>query len=199
MVLVADDDPAIRLLVSATLASDEYTVLQAADGEEAWRLIREHHPAVAILDWQMPVHDGLELTAVIKGDPQLRAITVIMLTAKTAPADRAAAAKARADLYLVKPFSTQQLRDAVEKALGLDGTRSAQPPQAADRQVRSMPSSKDERMMWLAEAQGVIRGWENQSGGAGRRLSAIHAVLLADRIATALQHADAQGRAARSS
>jgi CheY-like chemotaxis protein len=71
IVLIADDDAAMRLLVSATLASDQYSVLQAADGDEAWRLIRQHHPAVAILDWEMPGVEGLELTAVIKGDPQL--------------------------------------------------------------------------------------------------------------------------------
>jgi CheY-like chemotaxis protein len=78
MVLIADDDSAIRLLVPATLASDQYSVIEAADGEEAWRLIREHHPAVAILDWEMPVYSGLELTAVTKGDPQARDIMVIM-------------------------------------------------------------------------------------------------------------------------
>ena len=61
MVLIADDDPATRRLVSATLASDQYSVLQAADGQEAWRLIREHHPAVAILDWQMPVYTDWNL------------------------------------------------------------------------------------------------------------------------------------------
>jgi DNA-binding response OmpR family regulator len=92
-------------------------LIQAADGEEAWRLIREHHPAVAILDWEMPVYTGLELTAVIKGDPQVRDITVIMLTGRTARADRQAGARAQADLYLVKPFSPQELLAAVEKAL----------------------------------------------------------------------------------
>jgi DNA-binding response OmpR family regulator len=117
--LIAADDPSIRLLVSATLASDQYIVIQAADGEEAWRLIREHHPAVAILDWEMPVYTGLELTAVIKGDPQVRDITVIMLTGRTARADRQAGARAKADLYLVKPFSPQELLAAVEKALGI--------------------------------------------------------------------------------
>jgi CheY-like chemotaxis protein len=54
IVLIADDDLAIRLLVSATLVSERYSVLEAADGEEAWRLIRQYHPAVAILDWEMP-------------------------------------------------------------------------------------------------------------------------------------------------
>jgi len=120
VVLIADDDAATRRLVCATLASDQYRVLQAADGEEAWRLIREHHPAVAILDWQMPVYSGLELTDVIKGDPRVRNITVIMLTGRSAQADREAGARARADLYLIKPFSPQELLEAVEKALGVN-------------------------------------------------------------------------------
>jgi DNA-binding response OmpR family regulator len=119
MVLIADDDPATRRLVCATLASDQYSVLQAADGEEAWRLIREHHPAVVILDWQMPVYSGLELTDVIKGDPQVRDTTVIMLTGRSAQADRDAGARARADLYLIKPFQPHDLLRAVEQALGI--------------------------------------------------------------------------------
>lgn len=120
-VLIADDDPAIRLLVAATLASDKYSVLEAADGEEAWRLIRQFHPAVAILDWEMPGYEGLELTAVIKGDPQLWDITVIILTGRTDRADREAGARAAADLYLIKPFSPKDLFDAVERALSSNG------------------------------------------------------------------------------
>src|SRR5712691_3307698 len=120
MVLIADDDPAIRLLVCATLASDHYGVCEAADGEAAWRLIRKYHPRVAILDWEMPVYSGLELTAVIKGDPQVQDMTVIMLTGRTAPADRRAGERAQADLYLVKPFSPEQLLTAVEQAMGIE-------------------------------------------------------------------------------
>ncbi len=117
--LIADDNAAIRLLVSATLTSDQYSVLEAADGEEAWRLIRQYHPAVAILDWEMPGVDGLELTAVIKGDRQLWDMTVIMLTGRSDRADREAGARADADLYLTKPFSPQELLNAVEQALGI--------------------------------------------------------------------------------
>jgi CheY-like chemotaxis protein len=109
IVLIADDNAAIRLLVSATLTSDQFRVLEAADGAEAWWLIRTHHPAVAILDWEMPGVDGLELTAVIKGDPQLWDMTVIMLTGRSDRADREAGARADADLYLTKPFSPQEL------------------------------------------------------------------------------------------
>ncbi len=118
-VLIADDDPAMRRLVCATLDSDKYSVLEAADGDEAWRLIREHHPAVAILDWQMPIYSGLELTAVIKGDPQVRDMTVIMLTGRSAQEDRNAGARAQADVYLIKPFSPAELFEAVEHALGI--------------------------------------------------------------------------------
>jgi len=118
-VVIADDDPATRRLVCATLKSDQYTVLEAADGEHAWRLIRDHHPAVAILDWQMPIYSGLELTDVIKGDPQVQGMTVIMLTGRTAQADREAGARARADLYLVKPFLPLELLGAVQQALGI--------------------------------------------------------------------------------
>jgi two-component system, OmpR family, response regulator len=120
VVLIADDDAAIRLLVSATLATDQYSVLEAPDGRKAWRLIGEYHPDVAILDWNMPIYDGLELTAVIKGDPQLWDTKVIMLTGWTTHADREAGARAQADLYLVKPFSPDELLVAVEKALGIN-------------------------------------------------------------------------------
>ncbi len=120
IVLIADDDRSIRLLVSTTLTSDQYSVLEAADGEEAWRLIRQHHPAVAILDWEMPGVDGLELTAVIKGDPQLWDMTVIMLTGRIAREDREAGARAEADLYLTKPFSPKELLRVVEQAMGID-------------------------------------------------------------------------------
>jgi CheY-like chemotaxis protein len=116
-VLVADDDAGTRRLVAATLDSDQYSVLEAADGKEAWRLIREHHPAVAILDWQMPIYSGLELTDVIKGDPRFRDMTVILLTGRSTQADREAGARAHADLYLIKPFLPHELLAGVEQAL----------------------------------------------------------------------------------
>ena len=69
----------------------------------------------------MPGYEGLELTAVIKGDPQLWDMTVIMLTGRTDRADREAGARAAADLYLIKPFSPKDLFDAVERALSSNG------------------------------------------------------------------------------
>ena len=120
LVLIADDHAYFRRLVCATLPADRYSVIEATDGREAWLLIRERRPNVAILDWTMPVFSGLELTAVIKGDPQLWHMTVILLTDRTTPADREAAAKARADLCLTKPVSPEGLLAAVDTALAGD-------------------------------------------------------------------------------
>ena len=66
------------------------------------------------------MYGGLELTDVRKGDPQVRGMTVTMLTARSTQADRDAGARARADLYLIKPFSPPELLVAVEQALGMN-------------------------------------------------------------------------------
>jgi CheY-like chemotaxis protein len=66
------------------------------------------------------VYSGLELTDVRKGNPQVGWMTVIMLTEWSAQADRDAGARARADLYLIKPFSPPELLVAVEQALGMN-------------------------------------------------------------------------------
>jgi CheY-like chemotaxis protein len=54
IVLIADDEPNLRRLVNATIKSEEYQVVEATDGDEAWRLLQEHRPDVALLDIQMP-------------------------------------------------------------------------------------------------------------------------------------------------
>lgn len=120
-VLIADDERNLRLLVSATIESDEYLVLEAADGEEAWRLVQEHRPDVAILDVQMPGLSGLEVTRAIKGDPALDGIRVILLTSQAQQADIKAGLSAGADQYLTKPFSPVELLNVLERALGAGG------------------------------------------------------------------------------
>jgi CheY-like chemotaxis protein len=118
VILIADDEPSLRLLVSATIASDAYRLVEAADGDEAWELIQEHHPTVALLDIQMPGRTGLELTHAIKGDPTLADIRVILLTAQAQQRDVEAGTAAGADRYLTKPFSPLELLAALEHALG---------------------------------------------------------------------------------
>jgi two-component system phosphate regulon response regulator PhoB len=116
-VLVADDQPSVRRLVSITIASDQYEVVEATDGEEAWRLAQQHRPVVAVLDVRMPALSGLEVTRAIKADPELAGTHVILLTAHGRESDVRAGLEAGADLYLTKPFSPLQLLNAVEEAL----------------------------------------------------------------------------------
>ena len=117
-VLIADDEPSLRLLVSATIATDEYDVVEAVDGDEAWELLRKHRPTVALLDVQMPGRAGLELTYAIRGDPELSRTFVVLLTSKAQQADIQAGLAAGADRYLTKPFSPLELLTVVEQAVG---------------------------------------------------------------------------------
>jgi CheY-like chemotaxis protein len=125
-VLIADDEPSMRLLVRATIESDQYEVLEASDGDEAWAMIKEHKPSVVLLDVQMPGRTGLEVLAMIRSDPALAPTRVIMLTAKALKADVEVGMTAGADLYLTKPFSPLDLLTRVDEALGR--WRSALPP-----------------------------------------------------------------------
>ena len=115
--LIADDEASLRMLVSATLASDEYRIVEASDGDEAWALVQEHHPTVALLDIQMPGRTGLDVARAIKADPSLADTYVILLTAKAQEADVAAGRAAGADQYLTKPFSPLELLSVLERAL----------------------------------------------------------------------------------
>jgi CheY-like chemotaxis protein len=117
-VLIADDEPSLRLLVSATISSDEYDVVEAVDGDEAWGLIRRHRPSVVLLDVQMPGRTGLDLARAIRDDPDLTRTSVILLTSKAQQADIEAGLAAGADRYLTKPFSPLELLRVVEQAVG---------------------------------------------------------------------------------
>src|SRR5205085_7131050 len=114
-VLIVHAETSSRLLVSAAIDSEHYRVLEAADGDEAWRLLQEHRPTVVLLDVKLPGRDGLELTRAIKRDLDLQNAKVILLTARAQEADVRAGVEAGADLYLTKPFSPLELLTVVEE------------------------------------------------------------------------------------
>jgi DNA-binding response OmpR family regulator len=118
-VLIADDEPSLRLLVTATIASDQIAVLEAADGDEAWALIERRRPELVLLDVQMPGQTGIELTRRIRADPDLTGTRIVILTSKAQATDVASGLEAGADLYLTKPFSPLTLLTYVENALGV--------------------------------------------------------------------------------
>ena len=118
-VIIADDEPSMRLLVRATIDSDDYMVLEAANGQEAWDLICEQDPALILLDVQMPGMSGLEVLKLVKNDPARSHAKVILLTSKAQERDIEVGLLAGADFYLTKPFSPLDLLTRVEEALEL--------------------------------------------------------------------------------
>lgn len=118
-VLIADDEPSMRLLVAATIASESIEVLEAGDGDQAWSLIEQRRPDLVLLDVQMPGQSGLDLARSIRADPDLALTRVVLLTSKAQAAEIASGLEAGADLYLTKPFSPLSLLTYVEQALGL--------------------------------------------------------------------------------
>jgi CheY-like chemotaxis protein len=117
-VLIADDEPSLRLLVQTTIESDDYRILVTADGDQAWTLLQQHRPSVALLDIQMPGMSGLELTRAMRAQPALFSGTrIILLTSKAQAADVEAGLVAGADHYLTKPFSPLELMGVIERAV----------------------------------------------------------------------------------
>ena len=118
LVLVADDDPDIRSLVTLRLEKSGYEVVAAGDGEQALAKALERIPDVALLDVMMPKLDGYEVTERLREQDETRHLPVILLTARVQETDIARGVEAGADDYVKKPFSTGELRDRVQAALG---------------------------------------------------------------------------------
>ena len=116
-ILIADDEQSMRLLVAATIESDEHEVLEASEGNQAWDMIVQHRPRVVILDVQMPGRDGLDLARAIRADPGLAGLRIIMLSGKALESNVQEGLAAGADVYLSKPFRPRDLRDALDRTL----------------------------------------------------------------------------------
>lgn len=111
-VLVADDDPDIRVLVGIAVRKSGLELVGAAvDGTEAWELVRALKPDLLVTDVSMPGLSGLELCGLIRDDDELSGTTVVMLSAAADEAAHAAGRDAGAAEYLIKPFSPRELAD----------------------------------------------------------------------------------------
>jgi DNA-binding response OmpR family regulator len=108
LVLIADDDRDILELVSLTLESDGYEVLQAKNGEEALRIAAERTLHLAVLDLMMPVVDGYEVTRRLRADGHDQ-LPILVLSAFAEDRQAALALAAGADAYMRKPFSPKAL------------------------------------------------------------------------------------------
>ena len=116
-VLVVDDMKAEADLISSFLTSEGYAVLIARDGYEALQKVAQQKPDVIISDWMMPKMGGLELCRALKKKPETANIPVIACTAKDRAIDRRWAAKQGVQIYLTKPYTREEILNAVKHVI----------------------------------------------------------------------------------
>ena len=117
LVVVADDDEDILMLVRACLAAGGYQIEVARDGDAALSLVQERHPAAAVLDIAMPGLDGLEVLTRLREDPATSELPVVLLSARAQEQDVAHGYELGASKYVRKPFSPRELLAAVDALL----------------------------------------------------------------------------------
>ncbi len=153
LVLVADDDPNLRKILSLFLRNGGYETVEAANGREALSLARSQRPDAVLMDVMMPLLDGFAVCKLIKDDPELRRIPIVICTAKNRKEDLIAAIRAGAEDYIIKPFTKETVLGKVEKAL-------------ASRKTGS--SSKMLSPVERRDSRRKVAGWSLSWGGQGQ-------------------------------
>lgn len=168
LVLVAEDDRAVRESLLRALRLEGYEVCAAADGEEALAVLAEHRPHVVVLDVLMPVLDGLSVCRRLRaqGDDT----PILLLTARAAVPDRVSGLDAGADDYLPKPFALDELLarlrallrrhgpDAAGETIAVEDLRIESAARRAWRGERELELSKTEfdLLELLARNAGIV-------------------------------------------
>lgn len=116
-ILLAEDDPTTRRIVSFKLGRDGYTVETADNGEQLLQMAAARPPALFILDLMMPIQDGFSTLLRLKEEPALADIPVIVLSAKNDEEEVVRCLNAGAADYVVKPFSPEELAVRVGRLL----------------------------------------------------------------------------------
>jgi len=108
--LIIDDSRAVRMLIANILCDQGFQVHEAADGQEGLEKLSEHQDIGLILvDWNMPVMDGLEFIQTVRREPQWNAVKIVMVTTETESEQVGRAISAGANEYVMKPFTREVL------------------------------------------------------------------------------------------
>ena len=129
LILVVEDEPAIREMLRFALTRAEFRVAEAGSAQDARLQIAEQRPDLILMDWMMPGGTGVELTRELKGAAQTRDVPIIMVTARAEEEDRVRGLNIGCDDYVSKPFSFPELIARIQAVLR-----------------RSMPGGEDERL-----------------------------------------------------
>ena len=128
LIFYAEDDSLMGELVQATLLDAGHAVGVLGDGEDALRALRRRKPDLAIVDMAMPQISGSELIKIVRRDPELYDIPILVLTARRSAEDEAIARQAGANGYLRKPFEPERLVSMVNQILEWSRSRAPKPP-----------------------------------------------------------------------
>lgn len=156
-VLVADDNTDLRGYIARLLAGRGYEVAVAADGREAVLLAKTEKPDLIITDVMMPNVDGFGLLQAVRGDPSLRELPVIMLSARAGEEAKIEGLEAGADDYLIKPFSARELlaRVAAHIAMARLRREAGEAVRASDAKAQAQA----ERVQLALDAGAIVGTW----------------------------------------
>jgi twitching motility two-component system response regulator PilG len=118
--MVIDDSNTIRKTAETLLKRAGYTVITAADGFEAMSVVTDQHPDIIFIDIMMPRLDGYQTCALIKNNKQFGSTPVVMLSSKDGLFDRARGKLAGSEQHIHKPFTQDDLVDAINKYVQQD-------------------------------------------------------------------------------
>ncbi len=117
LVLLVEDEPAQREVLSYNLVAEGFRVTTAVDGDEAMLMAGEEVPDLILLDWMLPNLSGIEVCRRLKARTETRTVPIIMLSARTEEVDRVRGLETGADDYIVKPYSVAELIARIRAAL----------------------------------------------------------------------------------
>jgi len=127
-ILIVDDEPTIRELISYALNDAGFTAVHANDAEQAMNGIEKTLPNLILMDWTLPGISGLELSRSLRQFNKTRDIPILMVSAHSEDVDRLEGFKAGVDDYIIKPFSTKNLIKRVKTLLGYSDSLPVQGP-----------------------------------------------------------------------
>ena len=117
VVLVVEDEPPQKAILSYNLKAEGFDVLEAENGDEAMLLVQENLPDLIILDWMLPIISGIEICRRLKLKAATKKIPIIMLSARSDETDKVRGLETGADDYVTKPFSIAELMARVKSQL----------------------------------------------------------------------------------
>lgn len=120
LLLVVDDSPTGRRVVSEALRSEGYEVITAEDGEQALDLAFRRKPSLIVLDIVLPKQNGFQVCRRLKAEPLTGHIKVVLLSSKILATDKQWGMKQGADGYVTKPFVVSELLAVIHQILGDD-------------------------------------------------------------------------------